>query len=452
MVDAFNVGDKVRIIMTNSPEHNAVGEVVKVNQYVSCADDFDVKLPNGDILWYQADELELVEAAPSVSSTLTNSLHVGGIVMPSQVPFEINPNFPAPTLPAEILATFQPQRKKYDLTIVIGRFQPLHDGHVQLINQAKLLGNKTVIIMGSVCQPRSIKNPFSYEERMELLRKTFPDVRVQGLEDAQYDDEVWKRRFHIVVDYMLKDIGFAHGRDSSAKVAIVSSDKEGDKWREAFLPEYDHVYATITGEINATEVRELMWDAGDVFPRVAKLLPMPQASRDMVNSFINTDDYKRLVEERQMVKEYKASWASAPFPPVFVVVDNIVRWNDRILLIRRGDHPGKGLLAMPGGYIEVDETIKESALRELREETKLDTDTLRLAKVEVYDRPGRSGRGRMITHVHVWDVTTGDTEVAGGDDAEHAYWELIENIPDMRNYFFSDHHDIICNTLGIYWE
>ncbi len=115
----------------------------------------------------------------------------------------------------------------------------------------------------------------------------------------------------------------------------------------------------------------------------------------------------------------------APYPPVFVTVDALLRCQGRVLLIRRGHAPGKGLWALPGGFVEPNDTLWQSCLRELQEETHctLPEERLRAALrgQQVFDHPQRSLRGRVITQAYFIDLGN-DTlpEVLGGDDAAHA--------------------------------
>ena len=93
----------------------------------------------------------------------------------------------------------------------------------------------------------------------------------------------------------------------------------------------------------------------------------------------------------------RAAWSVAPYPVVLVTVDAVVRAAGQVLLVRRGRMPGKGLWALPGGFVDPAETVYRSALRELVEETRIEEAALHAALrgVQVFDDPGRSQRGRV---------------------------------------------------------
>jgi len=137
-----------------------------------------------------------------------------------------------------------------------------------------------------------------------------------------------------------------------------------------------------------------------------------------------------------------------------VTVEGLVRIADRVLLIRRGNAPGKGLLAMPGGFIEQRETACQSALRELQEETGLRLLASEmehaLKAVQVFDHPDRSQRGRVITHAFHFDLGPRRLpEIAGGDDAAEARWVEIAQLPSLEEQFHDDHFHILDFFLGI---
>lgn len=155
-----------------------------------------------------------------------------------------------------------------------------------------------------------------------------------------------------------------------------------------------------------------------------------------------------------MLRGYREAWANAPYPPVFVTVDAVLRCQDHVLLIRRAHAPGKGQLAVPGGFIEQRETVWQSCLRELAEETHCDVPeiTLRAAlqSVAVFDHPDRSQRGRTITHAHYFDLGSGPLpQVRADDDAMEAIWVPIADLPTMEEAFFEDHFHMLDHFLGL---
>ncbi|HPR63473.1 MAG TPA: NUDIX hydrolase [Thermoanaerobaculia bacterium] len=101
-----------------------------------------------------------------------------------------------------------------------------------------------------------------------------------------------------------------------------------------------------------------------------------------------------------------------------LTVDGIVLDGKRIVLIRRLHPPFEGQWALPGGFVEIGETVEEACVREIREETGLDVDIVRL--LGVYSDPGRDPRGHTVSVVFLCYPSGG--ELRGADDAAEARW------------------------------
>ena len=116
----------------------------------------------------------------------------------------------------------------------------------------------------------------------------------------------------------------------------------------------------------------------------------------------------------------------------------VVNPRGELLLVRRGGEPFKGCWALPGGFMEMDETIEHCAVRELEEETgiRVTEDNLRL--IGIYSTPGRDPRGRTVTAAYAVTVDDECTANAGDDAAEVRWWSLSE-LPPMA----FDHNDIV---------
>ena len=174
----------------------------------------------------------------------------------------------------------------------------------------------------------------------------------------------------------------------------------------------------------------------------------PDAVLDILRAFATTPDYARLHDEQLYIDDYKKSWEAAPWPPIFVTCDTLIQHGRHLLLIKRGGQPGKGQWALPGGFVEPDETLLQSAVREVAEETRLELSAAHIAEhlvsSQVFDYPKRSARGRTITHAFHFRFPEGDLpRIEAADDAAGAHWVAIEDLEALRDQFFEDHADII---------
>lgn len=123
-----------------------------------------------------------------------------------------------------------------------------------------------------------------------------------------------------------------------------------------------------------------------------------------------------------------------------LTVDGIVLLNDRLILIRRKNPPFEGQYALPGGFVELGETVESAVIREVREETGLLTKVKRL--VGVYSDPDRDPRGHTVSVVFELDVIGG--ELRAGDDAASAEAFDPDNLPELA----FDHEKIIQDFLN----
>lgn len=127
------------------------------------------------------------------------------------------------------------------------------------------------------------------------------------------------------------------------------------------------------------------------------------------------------------------------YPRPMLTADCVVsRPNGEVLLIRRGNDPFKGFWALPGGFMEMDETLEQCAVRELQEETGLQVDVSDLRLLGVFSAPGRDPRGRTVTAAYAVQLSA-DTAAIAGDDAAEVRWWPCSALPPLA----FDHAEIL---------
>ena len=114
-------------------------------------------------------------------------------------------------------------------------------------------------------------------------------------------------------------------------------------------------------------------------------------------------------------------------------------WQLKVLLVRRGGEPYKGEWAFPGGFLRMNETAEQGALRELREETALVPSAL--VQLGVFSDSDRDPRERVITIA--WYALVKPSAVIGGDDADEAAWFPVDKLPHLA----FDHREILDAAL-----
>jgi 8-oxo-dGTP diphosphatase len=128
-----------------------------------------------------------------------------------------------------------------------------------------------------------------------------------------------------------------------------------------------------------------------------------------------------------------------PVTPLLTVDCVIVDRRGRLLLIKRGNAPFKGQYALPGGFVDLDETVENACLREVLEETNV---TIRRPTlVGIYSEPGRDPRGPTVSIAYATRVNT--AVATAGDDASAAEW-----VDDWQSHKLAfDHTEIIRDGL-----
>jgi 8-oxo-dGTP diphosphatase len=115
----------------------------------------------------------------------------------------------------------------------------------------------------------------------------------------------------------------------------------------------------------------------------------------------------------------------------------------RVLCVKRRNDPHKGCYALPGGFVNIDETCIDAAVRELEEETNVRVDPRHVKEITYRDDPDRDPRARVITFAYgcLFGHCTG--EVVAKDDAVDVDWILMEDIVDDKIKLAFDHNSIV---------
>jgi len=343
--------------------------------------------------------------------------------------------------------------QKYDLAVFIGRMVPPHLGHIQVMQQALHHAKKLVILVGSSHAPRSHRVPFTFDERKTMIYHSLPgelrdNVIILPLEDFTYNDNRWIHQVQSQVERAAWHFGYT----SDPNVALIGHSKDSSSYYLKILPQYASINVENYNNLNSTDIRNVYFsDLGGEWLATEKNT-VPQYVKEFLGSFIKTDSYAYILNEYDFVAKYKKSWQNVPYPVNLVCTDAVVIKAGHIIMIKRKSLPGKGMLALPGGYLNVNERAVDGMIRELREETRLKVPepVLRgsITKHEIFDDPHRSSRGRVITIAYLIDLGNGPLDkIKGGDDAESAKWVPLDKL--KREEIFEDHMDLIRCLVGI---
>ena len=333
----------------------------------------------------------------------------------------------------------------YDFAVVIGRFSPCDNGHVERLSKIGEVAHRVLVLVSAADKARADRFPWTADEREAMLRAglgavadTFVFGRVgdHTYAPASFADEV-RQQFDAF-----------RGTDTAGKVAVVSRAADVRPAALSALPA-DWIRITPPSGPDPSGLLAALYAADDE----GLAARVPSAVVEWLRAFRDTKIFSAMAAEHRYVEDYKRAWAVAPYPVILVTTDLMAVQPDaagvpHILLVRRGGIPGKGLWALPGGFLNPEEELVDGALRELREETGLalpdEVLTACLVASHPFSDPERSSRGRVISHGFHFALPAGPLPVvAGADDAEHAVWLPLAELPSLYGQFFEDHGAMI---------
>lgn len=329
--------------------------------------------------------------------------------------------------------------------VFIGRFQPVHHGHIKVMKHTLEHVDQLIVVLGSDKSARTTRNPFTSAERALMIYISLKEagvdtsrVKMIGVPDLHYHPQLWEAQVQNKV----------HEIAGKSKVIMTGRPKDATSSYLQDFPTWQRMYCPPPGEYNATDARRAMFTGklDDAAPMLSK------GVLELLREWANKETFLKLKEEWNAEESFKASWANAPFPPVFVTTDALIIRSGHILAIRRPETPGKGLYALPGGFLRnyerADEEMIDSCIHHLKAKTGL-SDLFYgrpwanyLNGTQVYAHPLRSQRGRTVTHVFTFDLGIGDMpKLKNGD-----WIPVIDALANPQSWF-EDHHTILQSQL-----
>jgi bifunctional NMN adenylyltransferase/nudix hydrolase len=315
-----------------------------------------------------------------------------------------------------------------------------------LAHRATANCKQLIFICGSANQPRTYKNPFTFDERSRMIKAAAGSLaitlQVEPNPDTIYNDQAWAVRVQALV---------AKHTKPGDRVGIIGHKKDPSSFYLDMFPQWGFEEVELLEPLDASDIRNLYFKRDVNMNFIRNVVPL--STFDFLNQFKETPEYEQVIREREFIVEHNKQYAGLKYPPIFSTADSVVICSGHVLMIKRRAEPGKGLWALPGGYVNAntDKTVEDAAIRELREETmiKVPAPVLRgsIVRSKVFDAIDRSPRGRIITHAFYIQLPDGELpKVKGSDDAEKARWVPIAEVRSEE--CFEDHYEIIQHFLG----
>lgn len=342
---------------------------------------------------------------------------------------------------------------RYDVGVLIGRFEPFHSGHLALLSAALQIGRTVVVVIGSAFQAPTPKNPFTWQQRADMMRLCLAPAdlaRVQFLPVRDYyDDTRWVR----AVQTGVADKAGCNVQGANASVVLIGHEKDDSSY---YLQRFQSWHFEALGRqhaVDATTIRQVLFTTSAAGKEAALTLlrdGLPEPVRHYLSAWFETPLHETLSQEYAWLNAYRRRWTA----DVYLTADSVVTCQQHVLLIERSQGQGAGQLALPGGFLEKNERFLAAARRELLEETDLGVYSslleASLRRAAVFDHPQRSQRGRIITVAHLFELGESQLpDIRGRDDARRAMWVPICELASMEDRFFEDHFHILDDFFGL---
>lgn len=331
--------------------------------------------------------------------------------------------------------------KKYKLAVFIGRITPCHNGHVENIIEGSKIADKVLILLGSPNVPLSPTNPFSVDARRRIIDAALKDVGIDYIVDSILDTVTMDEWLAFVKEAIMK-------YEQSDSVVFVGCDRDSSTYYITALKSLHDVHTIdpirVT-ELSATSVRAALHKGDTAFVKDN----VPAGAFDVIMSEYQQVE-KLVSQDITACASYRAK--RSKYPVIDVAADALVICDGHVALIVRGSYPGKGLLALPGGFLEPSEEWEDGAKREMYEETGYSISAPCITS-KVFSSPNRSSRSRIITQVFMYEIPLDEKgqkpSIVGLDDASNAVWFPIESLvnPCSKTMFFEDHFTMINECL-----
>lgn len=339
--------------------------------------------------------------------------------------------------------------------IFIGRFQPVHNGHLSVFSYLQDRFDRVFILLGSANRRRSIKNPFTFSEREHWIRTAFTELAVKKnisfptdrlsvvpINDYMYNDTKWEVECFYQIHALLDD-------EEDADITLVGYEKDASSYYLHSFPQWRFEAVEKVVNVDATDIRTCWFASALESLGDYRTLVPPYVADAMLGN--DAPHFANLLAEYRYYSEEQARFASYPYPDTlkFLCADTILLCKGHVLLVQRKYAPGKDCWALPGGFVQRDETFEQAALRELFEETRVKVPARVVAGSikarQMFDDPRRSLGIPRVTMAFLIEIAADADgrlpKVKGSDDAQDARWIPLARARAMALY--DDHGDII---------
>lgn len=341
----------------------------------------------------------------------------------------------------------------HDIAVFAMRARPFGPQHLYNIQEALKAAQYVFVMIGSAGEPINFRNPFTVDEVKQMVRGSLSPIEndrvyLFGVPD-QESDLAW-------VTEVQRQVRTEAARLSltDPKITLIGHSKDESGYYLRLFPQWERMNTSDWRDgYSSTGIRNELYT--QPYFETIEEMKLPKGTEVFLRQWLGTDDFARMQSEFFFNIEESKKFPPHPYhgegAAFHLTADMCMFQAGGVFLVRRGEMPGKGLWALPGGHINYLERFEDAAIREMVEETSiltlnagLEIDDLKLAVrgSKLLDNPWRSTRMRTIGMAY-GGILPGTRRhlVRGADDAKEARcWNLDEVTREMM---FEDHFLII---------
>ena len=180
-------------------------------------------------------------------------------------------------------------RAKLPVTVVIGRFQPFHKGHLNLIRKALQRGKKTFVLLGSSEEERTAKNTWSPDERIEMIRPCFSSTELDRLSffaipDFPTDDALWVNH--------IESLLAPHAPSIKGAIGLIGYVKDETSYYLRLFPNWAFIQTEkFCDGLSATDIRKAYFEGSQPDPRY-----LPDPVIEFLCDFRKHPEYEKIIK------------------------------------------------------------------------------------------------------------------------------------------------------------
>ncbi len=331
---------------------------------------------------------------------------------------------------------------QFHATVFIGRFQPVHQGHLHTIKLALQHSETLILILGSHNSPPSLRNPWSSTLRKKMIQTCLTEQEKKRIvflpiRDRLYNESVWIQNIQQEVHEILRKQG-----KKDPHIALIGHNKDATSYYLKQFPTWHFLETGNFENINSTEIRTCYFSKDDKNLAAKKGKEIPISIFRWLESNKKSKAFLALQEEYQTVKKHKPQKIS------MATASCLVRCGNYILLTKKQSAPGKGLWSLPEDFFPEGENPKKWSLTFLEQMTSWKPDNVTEKKYFSSHRqmnyPQRNPYETKENHVFYYNLPPFlCPPISKGLNVQNAKWISLDDFPTLETKLTSDHFQII---------